>query len=338
MKKKRILSGMRPTGKLHLGNYEGALKNWVALQDEYEMFTMIADWHALTTEYIRAQPELHELIEEVAIDYLAAGLDPEKCAIFVQSDVKEHAELHLLFSMITPTPWLIRNPTVKEQARDLGLIEKDEEITSINYGLLGYPVLQAADILIYKAHAVPVGEDQVPHIELTRQIARRFNYLYGKEVFPEPEALLTKVARLPGLDGKKMSKSQGNVIYLSDSPDIIREKTKTMFTDPLKVYRTDPGDPEVRGCPAFAYHQIYNTSETEQIEADCKQAKLGCVDCKRLLAERLVEALQPIRDRRAEIEANPKLVGDVLEKGGKEAEEVAKATINEVRHAMGLEH
>ncbi len=338
MEKKRILSGMRPTGKLHLGNYEGALKNWVALQDEYQMFTMIADWHALTTEYIRAQPELHELIEEVAIDYLAAGLDPDKCAIFVQSDVKEHAELHLLFSMITPTPWLIRNPTVKEQARDLGLIEKDEEITSINYGLLGYPVLQAADILIYKADAVPVGEDQVPHIELTRQIARRFNYLYGKEVFPEPEALLTKVARVPGLDGKKMSKSQGNVIYLSDSPDIIRDKIKTMFTDPLKVYRTDPGDPEVRGCPAFAYHKIYNTSETEQIETDCKQAKLGCVDCKQLLAERLVEALQPIRDRRAAIEANPKLVGDVLEKGEEEAEEVAKATMNEVRHVMGLEH
>ncbi|MCK4417427.1 MAG: tryptophan--tRNA ligase, partial [Candidatus Latescibacteria bacterium] len=222
-------------------------------------------------------------------------------------------------------------------ARDLGLIQKDEEITSINYGLLGYPVLQAADILIYKADAVPVGEDQVPHIELTRQIARRFNHLY-KKVFPEPEALLTKVARLPGLDGNKMSKSQGNVIYLSDSPDVIREKIKTMFTDPQKVYRTDPGDPEVRGCPAFAYHKIYNTSETEQIEADCKQAKLGCVNCKQLLAERLVEALQPIKDERAKIVANPKLVGDVLEKGKEEAKEIAKATMDEVRHVMGLEH
>ncbi len=337
MGKKRILSGMRPTDKLHLGNYEGALKNWVALQDEYEIFAMIADWHVLTTEHLGI-PNLNDLIREVTIDYLAAGLDPKKCTIFVQSDVKEHAELHLLFSMITPTPWLIRNPTVKEQARDLGLIEKDEEITSINYGLLGYPVLQAADILIYKADAVPVGEDQVPHIELTRQIARRFNYLYRKEVFPEPEALLTKVARLPGLDGKKMSKSQGNVIYLSDSPNDIREKIKTMFTDPLKVYRTDPGDPEVRGCPAFAYHKIYNTSETEQIEADCKQAKLGCVDCKQLLAERLVEALRPIRDKRTEIKREPWLVDEALRKGTKKAKKIARDTMNEVRDVMGLRH
>ncbi len=327
---------MRPTGKLHLGNYEGALKNWVALQNDYEMFNMIADWHALTTEY-EEPSQLHCLIREVAIDYLSAGLDPENCVIFVQSDVKEHAELHLLFSMITPTPWLIRNPTVKDQARELGLIEKDEEITSINYGLLGYPVLQAADILIYKADAVPVGEDQVPHIELTRQIARRFNYIY-KRVFPEPEALLTRVARLPGLDGKKMSKSQGNVIYLSDSPDVIREKVKTMFTDPQKVYRTDPGDPEVRGCPVFSYHKIYNALEVEQIEADCKQARLGCVACKQMLAGRLVEALQPLRDKREEIGANPKLVGEALNRGREKARKVAQETMNEVRQVMGLNH
>ncbi|MCD6169852.1 MAG: tryptophan--tRNA ligase [Candidatus Latescibacteria bacterium] len=336
MEKKRILSGMRPTGKLHLGNYEGALKNWVALQDDYEMFNMIADWHSLTTEY--EQPsQLRCLIREVAIDYLSAGLDPENCAIFVQSDVKEHAELHLLFSMITPTPWLIRNPTVKDQARELGLIEKDEEITSINYGLLGYPVLQAADILIYKADAVPVGEDQVPHIELTRQIARRFNHLY-KKVFPEPEALLTKVTRLPGLDGRKMSKSQQNLIYLSDSPDVIKEKVKTMFTDPQKVYRTDPGDPEARGCPVFSYHKIYNSSEATQIEADCRQARLGCVACKQILAERLVEAFQPIRERRAKIEGNHGFVEKVLKEGRERAEKVAQDTMCEVRSVMGLEH
>ncbi len=334
MMKGRILSGMRPTGKLHLGNYEGALRNWVALQDEYEMFCMIADWHALTTEYENPE-EVKANVRELALDYLAAGLDPERVAIFVQSDVKEHAELHLLFSMITPTPWLIRNPTIKEQARDMGLVDEDEEVTKINYGLLGYPVLQAADILIYRANAVPVGEDPVPHIELAREIARRFNYLYG-EFFPEPEPILTRVSKLPGLDGRKMSKSLGNVIYLSDPPDVVKKKVRTMFTDPMRVRREDPGDPEARGCPVFLYHKLYNFQEIGQIEEDCKAAKLGCVVCKGRLAEKLIEFLAPIQDRRREAETRGGYVEEVLEEGAKRARFEAGKTMEKVREAMGV--
>lgn len=331
--KGRILSGMRPTGKLHLGNYEGALKNWVSLQDEYEMFCMIADWHALTTEYEHPH-DVRKSVKEVALDYIAAGLDPEKVTIFVQSDVKQHAELHLLFSMITPTPWLIRNPTIKEQARNMGLIE-DEDVTKINYGLLGYPVLQAADILIYRADAVPVGEDQVPHIELTREIARRFNNLYGK-FFPEPEPILTEVPRLPGLDGRKMSKSLGNVVYLSDPPDSVKRKVRTMFTDPMRIKKEDPGDPEARGCPVFLYHKLYNPDETSEIEEDCKSAKLGCVECKGRLAEKLSEFLSPIQERRREAEAREGYVDEVLEEGARRASSEAEATMKKVRELMGL--
>ncbi|RKY57133.1 MAG: tryptophan--tRNA ligase [Candidatus Latescibacterota bacterium] len=332
--KGRILSGMRPTGRLHLGNYEGALRNWVALQEDYEMFCMIADWHALTTEYEHPQ-EVRKITKEVALDYVAAGLDPERVTIFVQSDVKQHAELHLLFSMITPTPWLVRNPTIKEQARAMGLIEDEEEVTKINYGLLGYPVLQAADILIYRADAVPVGEDQVPHIELTREIARRFNHLYGK-FFPEPEPILTKVPRLPGLDGRKMSKSLGNVVYLSDPPDSVKGKVRTMFTDPMRIKKEDPGDPEVRGCPVFLYHKLYNPNEVLEIEEDCKAARLGCVECKGRLAEKLSEFLGPIQERRREAEAREGYIEEVLEEGARRARSEAEATMEKVRELMGL--
>jgi len=332
--KGRILSGMRPTGRLHLGNYEGALRNWVALQEDYEMFCMIADWHALTTEYEHPQ-EVRKITKEVALDYIAAGLDPERVTIFVQSDVKQHAELHLLFSMITPTPWLVRNPTIKEQARAMGLIEDEEEVTKINYGLLGYPVLQAADILIYRADAVPVGEDQVPHIELTREIARRFNHLYGK-FFPEPEPILTKIPRLPGLDGRKMSKSLGNVVYLSDPPDSVKGKVRTMFTDPMRIKKEDPGDPEVRGCPVFLYHKLYNPNEVLEIEEDCKAARLGCVECKGRLAEKLSEFLGPIQERRREAEAREGYIEEVLEEGARRARSEAEATMEKVRGLMGL--
>lgn len=334
MLKGRILSGMRPTDRLHLGNYEGALKNWVALQDKYEMFSMIANWHALTTAYERSG-EARGYIREVAIDYVSAGLRPETCAIFVQSDVKEHAELHLLFSMITPTPWLIRNPTLKEQARDLGLTEEESDLVKINYGLLGYPVLQAADILIYKANRVPVGEDQVPHVELAREIARRFNHLYGA-VFPEPQARLTQVARLPGLDGRKMSKSLGNIIYLSDEAKAIEEKVRTMYTDPLRARKSDPGDPQERECPVFLYHELYNEAECAQIEAECKSTALGCVACKKRLSEKIVEALVPIQRRRMEIESRPGYIEDILEDGAARARKVARETMAEVKEHMGL--
>lgn len=334
MIKGRILSGMRPTDRLHLGNYEGALKNWVALQDEFEMFSMIADWHALTTAYEKSK-EIRGYIREVAIDYVSAGLSPETCAIFVQSDVKEHAELHLLFSMITPTPWLIRNPTLKEQARDLGLTEDESDLVKINYGLLGYPVLQAADILIYRANYVPVGEDQVPHVELSREIARRFNHLYG-QVFPEPQARLTQIARLPGLDGRKMSKSLGNIIYLSDESEAIEEKVRTMYTDPLRMRKSDPGDPRKRGCPVFLYHELYNEAECPQIEAECKSTALGCVACKKRLSAKIVETLAPICSQRAEIESRPGYIESVLEDGAARARKVAQETIAEVKEHMGL--
>ncbi|MEW6684918.1 MAG: tryptophan--tRNA ligase [Candidatus Edwardsbacteria bacterium] len=334
--KQRILSGMRSTARLHLGNYEGALKNWVALQNDYELFAMIADWHALTTDY-EDTINLKDYIHEVAIDYLSSGLNPEICTIFVQSDVKEHAELHLLFSMFIPTPWLLRNPTVKEQAKDLGLLqnEDDQEMTKINYGHLGYPVLQAADILIYKADFVPVGEDQLPHLELCREIARRFNSLYGN-VFPEPQPKLTAAARLPGLDGKRMSKSLGNVIELADDSEVIRKKVLSMFTDPLKVYKGDKGDPKIRGCPVFAYQEIYNQTKSKETEIECKVGKLGCVDCKKFLAEELIATLAPLQNRRQELIAQPKKIEEILEQGKKKAQSVAQQTMEEVRETMHL--
>jgi tryptophanyl-tRNA synthetase len=331
-KKGRILSGFRPTGKCHVGNLVGVLQNWISLQDDYECFFEIADWHMLTTGYAETG-ELREMIREMAIDWVASGLDPKKSPFLVQSRVKEHAELHLLFSMLTPTPWLIRNPSVKEQARALGLIENEDEVTKINYGHLGYPVLQAADILIYKADTVPVGEDQVPHIELCREIARRFNGLYGN-VFPEPQSKLTRFPRVPGLDGQRMSKSSGNTILISDPPEVIRSKVATMFTDSLRPRRSDPGHPD--NCPVFAYHRMFNDAETGTIRRDCESARLGCVDCKARMAEKLAEALAPIRERRGDLERDPGLIEGILEEGTDRARVVARKTMEEVRGAMKL--
>ena len=322
----RILSGMRPTGKLHLGNYLGALQNWVALQDSSENLHMVADWHALTTDYEHVD-QLEPNTREMVIDWLAAGIDPEKSPVFIQSRVKEHAELHLLFSMLVTTARLERNPTVKEQVRDLNLEE------TVSYGHLGYPVLQAADILLYKANLVPVGEDQVPHVELTREIARKFNTLYG-EVFPVPEAKLTRFPRVPGLDGRRMSKSLGNTVLLSDSPEEISAKIRTAYTDPKKIRATDPGNPD--GCVVFAYHRAFNADQAPRIDELCRAGQLGCVADKKDLAQVLADQLAPFRERRKEFEAHPKRVVDALKHGEEKARAIAQRTMAEVREAMKL--
>ena len=324
--KPRILSGMRPTGKLHLGNYLGALQNWVALQDSSENLHMVADWHALTTDYEHVD-QLEPNTREMVIDWLAAGIDPEKSPVFIQSRVKEHAELHLLFSMLVTTARLERNPTVKEQVRDLNLEE------TVSYGHLGYPVLQAADILLYKANLVPVGEDQVPHVELTREIARKFNTLYG-DVFPVPEAKLTKFARVPGLDGRRMSKSMGNTVLLSDSPEEIAAKIRTAYTDPKKIRATDPGNPD--GCVVFAYHRAFNADQAPKIDQLCRAGQLGCVADKKDLSQVLADQLAPFRERRKELEAHPKRVTEALKHGEEKARAIAQRTMAEVREAMKL--
>ena len=323
MRKGRLLSGMQPTGPLHLGNLEGALANWVKLQEEYEAYYVIVDWHALTTLY--NQPQLvRKYTREVAIDFLAAGLDPEKCAIFVQSHVKEHAELHLLLSMITPVSWLERVPTYKEKQEELHL-----EVVS--YGLLGYPVLQAADILLYKANVVPVGRDQLPHLELTREVARRFNHIYG-DTFPDCEAKLTEYAEMPGTDGRKMSKSYDNAIYMSDTPEETTEKVRGMYTDPLKIHKNDPGHPE--GCAVYGMLKAYGRADMHQ---DCDAGRIGCVECKMRLADFLNERLAPVRKRRAQLEQNPAEVDDILAQGAERARKVAQETMAEVRKAMDLD-
>ena len=322
----RILSGMRPTGRLHLGNYLGALQNWVALQHECENFHMVADWHALTTDYEHTD-QIEPNTLEMVTDWLAAGIDPETSPVFVQSHVKEHAELHLLFSMLVTTSRLERNPTVKEQVRDLDLEDR------VSYGHLGYPVLQAADILLYKANLVPVGEDQVPHVEVTREIARKFNTLYG-EVFPVPEPKLTSFARLPGLDGRRMSKSLGNTIFLADEPEAIAAKVKTAYTDPKKIRRDDPGNPD--GCVVFAYHRAFNVEHAPEIEAACRSGRLGCVANKQNLSGILAARLAPIRERRRELEAHPERVREALRYGEERARAVAQETMREVREAMKI--
>lgn len=331
-----IVSGMRPTGRLHLGNLLGALSNWLRLQGERDCFFFVADWHSLTTS--SDSRDLKERTRDMVLDWLAAGLDPERAVLFRQSAVKEHAELDLLLSMIVPTPWLLRNPTVKEQARELGLIKGDDdtEMTTINYGHLGYPVLQAADILMYKAAAVPVGIDQAPHIEITREIARRFNHLYGVEVFPEPQTLLTEVPKIPGTDGRKMSKSFNNAVYLSDPIKEIEGKLGRMMTDPRRVRRSDPGDP--KDCPAFNLHRIYCTpEEIEYVSNGCRTAGIGCLDCKKVMIKHVVKQLEPIQARRAELEKKPDTVAAVLEDGNRKARAVAEKTMAEVRAAVGLE-
>ena len=325
---KRVLSGMRPTGKLHLGNYLGALKNWVKLQKNYECFYFVADWHALTTEYENPKA-IKEYTLEVAIDWLAAGIDPEKSTVFVQSWVKEHAELHLLFSMFVPVSWLERNPTYKEIRQEL----KHKDLAT--YGFLGYPVLQAADILIYKAHFVPVGIDQLPHLELTREIARRFNYFYGK-CFPEPQPKLTEVPKVPGTDGRKMSKSYGNAIYLADTPEEIWNKIRPMVTDTNRKRKTDPGDPD--RCPVFALHLAFTPEEQrEEIITSCKSAAFGCIDCKKILYKWMMQELEPVIEARRYWEARRDEVLDILKEGAKKAREVATATMDEVRTLMGFE-
>jgi tryptophanyl-tRNA synthetase len=336
----RILSGMRPTGRLHLGNYVGALENWVRLQDEgWQNFHMVADWHMLTTGYedtSKLQSDIHEMV----VDWLAAGLDPAKSVIFVQSEVKEHAELHLLFSMLVSKARLERIPTLKEQIRDLHLDEQ-----TISYGHLGYSVLQAADILLYRATHVPVGEDQVPHVELTREIARRFNFLYCKDrdpVFPEPEAQLTQFPRLRGLDGNRMSKSVGNTILLADTAEEITAKVRTAYTDPKKIRANDPGRPEADpadghgGCVVWEYHRKFNPGEAAEVARKCRAGELACVPDKQHLARVLAAALAPIRERRERYARDPEAVRDIIADGNRRARAVANQTMEEVRSAMGL--
>jgi len=327
---KRVLSGMRPTGKLHLGNYVGALQNWVGMQDKYACFFFIADWHALTTDYADTS-KVKENSLEVLLDWLAAGLDPERSTLFIQSHIPLHAELHLLFSMITPLGWLERVPTYKEQRENIS--EKDLTM----YGFLGYPVLQAADILIYQGDFVPVGEDQVPHVELTREIARRFNQFYGKPrpVLPEPQPLLTPTPKLPGTDGRKMSKSYGNTILLTDPEPVLRQKLKTMVTDPARVRRTDPGNPDL--CPVGDLHKIFSSPETmAKVNEGCRSAGIGCIECKGWAADALVQVLLPMQERRKKYEENPRLAWDILMTGTAKAAKVAEATMKEVRAAMGM--
>ena len=328
--KKRVLSGMRPTGKLHLGNYVGALDNWVRMQDEYDCFFFIADWHALTTDYADTS-SIKQNSLEVGMDWLAAGLDPERCTMFFQSHVPLHAELHLLLSMITPLGWLERVPTYKEQRENI----KEKDLST--YGFLGYPLLQSADILIYKGDFVPVGEDQVPHVELTREVARRFNSLYAKgaEVLPEPKPLLTRSPKLPGTDGRKMSKSYGNTVMLTDPEAVVRQKLKSMVTDPRRIRRSDAGDPDV--CPVGDLHKIFSPPETmAKVYEGCRSAGIGCIECKGWAADALVQILNPLQERRKKYEANPRLAWDILEAGSARARKVADATMADVRSAMSI--
>lgn len=318
---------MRPTGVLHLGNYFGALENWVKLQDEYECYFFVADWHALTTGY-EDTSNIKSNIDDMVTDWLSAGLDPEKCTIFLQSSIKEHAELHLLFSMFTPLSWLYRCPTYKDQLTQL----KDKNIAT--YGFLGYPCLQAADILLYKANAVPVGEDQIPHVELTREIARRYNFLFG-EVFPEPAAKLTKAKVLPGTDGKKMSKSYNNTIALSDDPETVRKKVMAMITDPARIKKDDPGHPEV--CAVYAFQKVFNEEGVKETEALCKAGGIGCVQCKKNLAARMALTLTPMYEKRRELLKTPDYIRQVIQNGNESARKIAAKTMQDVRKTMKID-
>jgi len=324
--KLRVLSGVRPTGPLHLGHLLGVIQNWKKFENE-NSFYMIADWHALTTEY-DSRTTIKENVLEVALDLLAGGLDPEKCTIFVQSHVKEHCEMATLLSMLTPLAWLERNPTYKDQLRELA----DKELHT--HGFLGYPVLQTADIILYKADIVPVGEDQLAHLELAREIVRRFHFIYGKKIFPEPQASLTKVPKLPGIDGRKMSKSYGNAIYLSDSPAVVDNKVKQMVTDPARIKREDKGHPEV--CPVFCYHQLFNAAQESVVAAECREALRGCVDCKREMGGKLKEFLGPIYERRLQFSAKKDKVIEILAEGDQKARKVAGETMKEAREAVGI--
>ncbi|NLZ38809.1 MAG: tryptophan--tRNA ligase [Firmicutes bacterium] len=327
MEKKTVFSGMRPTGRLQLGNLTGALDSWIKLQDKYRCLFCVVDWHALTTAY-EDPTQLKENTYDMVINWLAAGLDPEKSIIFRQSDVKEHAELHLLLSMFTPLSWLERVPTYKDQLQQL----KGKDLHT--YGFLGYPLLMAADILLYRAEAVPVGEDQIPHLEITREIARRFNYLYRQQFFPEPEAILNKVKILPGIDGRKMSKSYGNTIDMSDHPDEIRKKVRKMVTDPGRIRKNDPGNPDV--CTAFVFHGVFNTEEVANVEQVCRRGEIGCVQCKKQLAERIVSFLEPIYERRQALENKKDYIRAILTDGAKRASALAAENMAKVRELMNL--
>ncbi len=323
--KKVILSGMRPSGRLHLGNHS-VLQNWIRLQNEYHCYYFIADWHALTTGYQETE-DLTENIKEMLLDWLSAGLDPERSVIFRQSAILEHAELYLLLAMITPISWLERCPTFKEQLRQL----EGKDINT--YGFLGYPLLQAADILAYRADAVPVGEDQSPHIEFTREIARRFNYLY-RETFPEPESLFASKSMVPGTDGRKMSKSYDNYILLSDPPEEIKQKVRLMLTDPQRARRRDPGRPEV--CPVFEFQKLFNREGKPEIEESCRKASMGCVQCKEALSRHLCQFLEPFQEKRRRLMTEPRLLTEILESGNQKAAETARKTLYLVREAMRL--
>ncbi|MCP9451212.1 MAG: tryptophan--tRNA ligase [Nitrospira sp.] len=328
MLRKRVLSGMQPSGLLHLGNYLGALENWKALQAQYDCYFFVADWHALSTNYADTS-RVREFVREMLIDWLAAGIDPARSTVFVQSRVPEHAILHLLFSMITPISWLERNPTYKEKQE----VIKDKDLGT--YGFLGYPVLQAADILLYKPDLVPVGKDQLPHLELTREIARRFNDIYKTPVFPEPKEHLTKFPKVLGTDGRKMSKSYHNTINLSDPEPVVRQKLKTMVTDPARVRRTDPGNPDL--CPVYEFHKIYSPAPVqEQIAHDCRTAAIGCIDCKKQVADRMVEQLTPVWDARAKLINNPAHLDAIVQEGSTRAQAIAHTTLAEVTEAMRI--
>jgi tryptophanyl-tRNA synthetase len=348
---RRVLSGMRPTGKLHIGHYVGALQNWINLQDNYECFFFVADWHALTTNYADTSRVKQDTLE-IACDWLASGLDPERCVMFIQSHVPQHAELNLLLSMMTPLGWLERVPTYKEMKENLS----DKDLNT--YGFLGYPVLMTSDILMYQASFVPVGADQVPHVEITREIARRFNQFYWKPnttrsgrvqrgvdvpeerrvfVFPEPQPLLTPAAKLPGTDGRKMSKSYNNFISLSEPEASVRQKLKTMVTDPARVHRTDPGNPEI--CPVGDLHKIFSDDETiAKVWDGCTTAGIGCIECKGWAADGLMKVLRPIQERRKKYEDDPKLAWDILENGSERARKSAQETIQHARDAMHMSH
>lgn len=325
----RILSGMRPTGKLHIGHLS-VLENWVNLQQDYECFFMIADWHALTTAFDDTA-DIKANIRELALDWISAGIDPEKSVVFTQSHVKEHAELHLLFSMNTPISWLERCPTFKDQVQQLGQQGKDIS----TYGFLGYPLLQAADILAYRADTVPVGEDQLPHLEMTREVARRFNHLYKTEIFPEPKAKLAKVSLLPGVDGRKMSKSYSNDIIIGAEETEISKRVRSMVTDPNRIRKDDPGDPSV--CVVNTYHGIYsNAPDVDELQEACKKGSIGCVDCKKRLASTLGTAMEPIRAKRESLAKDTDLLDDILAEGAKKASAHADETMELVRQAMKI--
>ena len=323
--KQRVVSGMRPTGRLHIGHYHGVLENWIKMQDSYDCFFFVADWHSLTTEYANTSG-IAESTREMVLDWVAFGLDPAKSVVFRQSLVPHHSELNLILSMVTPVSWLERNPTYKE------MLDNIEQRDLSTFGFLGYPVLMAADIILYKATRVPVGHDQLPHLEITREIARRFNHLYGR-VFPEPEALLTETPKLLGLDGRKMSKSYGNSIFLSDSSEETSKKIMSMMTDPARVRRADPGDPDV--CVAFNLHRLYVPQEKlDEIIPACRNASIGCVDCKRILVSCMNEKLAPCRAKREDLAVNPEFVDDLLREGSQRASLVSDAVMTEVRTAL----